>query len=289
MAVRRRRRRPAGRWLRALRWVGVALGAFVLASGLSVLLLRWINPVATPLMLIRLAQGMVHLRWVGIDHHPVALDRVSPALLRAVIAAEDAHFFIHWGVDVDALRKARVWNARHAAQGRVRGASTITMQCARNVFLWQGRTYVRKVLEVWFAGLMELLWSKHRILEVYLNVIEWGSGIYGVEAASQRYFDVPASRLDARQAALLAAVLPNPLERNPAAPSPYVDRRATMIARRAARVRLGPLGIPERGARRTVVRSSVREATPGQRATAKRPRGATRRRAASTSPSTVDD
>jgi monofunctional glycosyltransferase len=268
VAVRRRRRRPtgggdarrrsAGRWLEVLRWIGLAAAVFVLGSALAVLALRWINPVVTPLMLIRLAQGAVHLHWVGIDDRPVSLDRVSPALLRAVIAAEDAHFFTHWGVDVDALRKARAWNRRHAAQGRVRGASTITMQCARNVFLWQGRTYVRKALEIWFAGLMELFWSKRRILEVYLNVIEWGPGIYGAEAASERYFDVPASRLDTRKAALLAAVLPNPLERNPAEPSPYVDRRATMIARRAARVRLGPIGGRDSGARRTAATSQAR-------------------------------
>jgi len=239
-------------WRDVLRWAGLALAVFVVSSTLAVLSLRWINPVVTPLMVIRLAQGLVHLRWVGIDDRPVPLETVSPALLRAVIAAEDAHFFTHWGVDVDALRKARAWNERHAAQGRVRGASTITMQCARNVFLWQGRTYVRKGLEIWFSGLMELFWSKPRILEVYLNVIEWGPGIYGVQAASERYFDVPASRLDARQAALLAAVLPNPLRRNPAAPSPSVARRATMIARRADRVRLGPLRARDPGSRRTV-------------------------------------
>jgi len=256
----RRRRRPAGRrWLEVLRWLGVAAAGFVLGSVLSVLSLRWVNPLVTPLMLIRLAQSAVHLRWIGIDHRPVPLARVSPALLRAVIAAEDAHFFAHWGVDVDALRKARAWNERHAAQGRVRGASTITMQCARNVFLWQGRTYVRKALEIWFTGLLELFWSKRRILEVYLNVIEWGPGVYGVQAASEHYFNVPASRLDARQAALLAAVLPSPLERNPADPTPSVDRRATMIARRAARVRLGPLGLPGGGTHRTTMTSRVRE------------------------------
>jgi monofunctional biosynthetic peptidoglycan transglycosylase len=114
------------------------------------------------------------------------LSQVSPALLRSVIAAEDAGFFHHGGVDWEALRKARAWNARHAKSGRIRGASTITMQCARNVFLWQGRTYVRKALEIWFTWLMEGVWSKRRILEVYLNVIEWGPGIYGVEAASRR-------------------------------------------------------------------------------------------------------
>ena len=205
---------------------------------LSVLAVRWINPPATPLMMIRLAEGAVHRRWVGVDQRWVALDQVSPELLRAVIAAEDAHFFTHWGVDMDALRKARAWNARHERQGRVRGASTITMQCARNVFLWQGRTYVRKALELWFTELMEVTWSKRRILEVYVNVIEWGPGVYGAQAAAERYFRVPAARLDARQAALLAAALPDPLTRNPAAPTAFLDARATRIARRAALVRL---------------------------------------------------
>src|SRR5262249_8189212 len=182
--------------------------------------------------------GAVHWHWVGIDQHWVSLDQVSPALLRAVIASEDAHFFTHWGVDVEALRKARDWNERHARQGRIRGASTITMQCARNVFLWPGRTYVGKVLEIWFAGLMEAFWSKRRILEVYLNVIEWGPGVYGAQAAAQRYFRVPAARLDGRQAALLAAALPSPLRRNPGDPTGFLDARALRIARRAAAVRL---------------------------------------------------
>jgi monofunctional biosynthetic peptidoglycan transglycosylase len=224
--------------LQILRWTGIAAAAFVVLSMLSVLAVRWINPPVTPLMMIRLAQGAAHRRWVGINQRWVPLDQVSPELLRAVIAAEDAHFFTHWGVDMDALRKARAWNARHQRQGRVRGASTITMQCARNVFLWQGRTYVRKALELWFTALMEAMWSKRRILEVYVNVIEWGSGVYGAQAAAQRYFHVPAARLDARQAALLAAALPDPLRRNPAAPTPFLDARATRIARRAALVRL---------------------------------------------------
>jgi monofunctional glycosyltransferase len=269
------------RGLEIVRWAGIAAAAFVVASVLSVLAFRWINPPVTPLMVIRLAEGAVHLRWVGIHKRSVPLDQVSPELLRAVIAAEDAHFFTHWGVDVEALGKARAWNARHERQGRVRGASTITMQCARNVFLWQGRTYVRKALEIWFAGLMELFWSKRRILEVYLNVIEWGPGIYGAEAASRRYFDVPASRLDVREAALLAAVLPNPLERNPAEPSPSVDRRATMIARRAERVRLGPLRGRDSGGRRTVATSRARTSARRDLESARLPETARRTKQAS--------
>jgi len=232
----------SSRGLEILRWAGIAAAVFVAGSVLSVLVFRWINPPFTPLMMIRLAEGAVHLRWVGIHQRSVPLDQVSPELLRAVIAAEDAHFFTHWGVDVDALRKARAWNARHERQGRVRGASTITMQCARNVFLWQGRTYVRKALELWFTALMEAMWSKRRILEVYVNVIEWGPGVYGVQAAAERYFHVPAARLDTRQAALLAAALPNPLTRNPADPTPFLDARASRIARRAALVHLRGVG-----------------------------------------------
>ncbi len=229
--------------LRVLRWGGGMAAIFVLCSTLAVLAVRWTNPPVTPLMITELFRGVLHGRWVGIDHRSVPLDRISPALLRAVIAAEDAHFFTHWGVDVPALRKAQAWNRRHADEGRVRGASTITMQCARNVYLWQARTYVRKALEIWFAGLMEVLWSKRRILEVYLNVIEWGPGIYGAQAAAQRYFRVPADRLDARQAALLAAALPDPRARNPGAPTRALDARAARIARRAAMVRLRTIAV----------------------------------------------
>ena len=217
--------------------------AFVLGSTLAVLAVRWINPPVTPLMVTQLFHGMLEGRWVGIHRSWMPLGRMSPALLRSVIAAEDAHFFSHWGVDLEALRRARAWNLRHERDGRVRGASTITMQCARNVYLWQARTYVRKGLEIWFAALMETLWSKRRILEVYLNVIEWGPGIYGAEAAAERHFGVGADRLNARQAALLAAALPDPLDRNPGAPSPALGARASRIARRAAGVRLKAIAI----------------------------------------------
>ena len=247
---------------RVVRWIVRAVVGVVAAFLALALLYRVVDP---PLTLLMLRNAPAY----GLQRDSVALGEISPALVRAVIAAEDARFFEHGGVDWEAIRRAREYNARHGDEP-LRGGSTITMQCARNVFLWQGRTYVRKGLEIWFAGLMELFWSKPRILEVYLNVIEWGPGIYGVQAASERYFDVPASRLDARQAALLAAVLPNPLRRNPAAPSPSVARRATMIARRADRIRLGPLRARDPGARRTV-------SAPRAQATARRdPEGARR-------------
>jgi monofunctional biosynthetic peptidoglycan transglycosylase len=196
------------------------------------MVLRFMPPLLTPLMVIRAVQGE---RGPGRDWVPLA--RVSPALLRAVIAAEDARFFTHYGFDVSAIRRARAFNARHPGR-RPRGASTITMQCARNVFLWPGGGWVRKVIEAYFAGLLELLWGKRRILEVYLNVIEWGGGLYGVEAAARTYFRIPASALDARQAALLAAALPNPRRWNPAGPTAYLAARARVIQARAARIHL---------------------------------------------------
>lgn len=242
-AARRRRSEdpPSLVLRRLLTWTVRLAAAFVLASVLGVLLFRVVDPPVTPLMVIRVLEGVLAGERVGIDRRWVDLDRVSPLLLRSVIASEDARFFVHRGVDLAAIRAARRWNARHAGK-RQRGASTITMQCARNVFLWQGRTYLRKAVEVWFAWLMEAFWSKRRILEVYVNVVEWGRGVYGVEAAARRYFDVPAARLGARQAALLAVVLPDPRRWDPAAPTAYVDSRARVIMRRAGAVSLTPLG-----------------------------------------------
>jgi monofunctional biosynthetic peptidoglycan transglycosylase len=225
-----------------LQWVAGLAAAFVLGSTLAVLAVRWINPPVTPLMVTELFRGVLQgAGWVSTRADAARV--ISPTLLPSVIAAEDARFFDHWGVDLEALRKARAWNLRHDREGRVRGASTITMQCARNVYLWQARTYVRKALEVWFAALMETLWSKRRILEVYLNVIEWGPGVYGADAAATRYFGVGADRLNARQAALLAAALPDPLDRNPGAPSLALGARASRIARRVAAVRLEAIAV----------------------------------------------
>jgi monofunctional biosynthetic peptidoglycan transglycosylase len=151
---------------------------------------------------------------------------ISPWLPRSVVASEDAKFCSHHGVDWDALREV----IDDAEDGEVaRGGSTITQQVAKNLFLWQGRSFVRKALEAYFALLIELLWSKQRILETYLNIAEFGPGVFGVEAAAQRFFGVPASRLTAPQAALLAAVLPNPHRFNVARPSGYVRSRQGWI------------------------------------------------------------
>jgi len=225
---------------RVARWIAL-LTAVVVASSAVVVVFHWtFDPRLTPLMLLRWGSAAVDGRHPGIDRTWVDLDDVSPALQRAVIAAEDARFFEHRGIDFDAVAAARERNRRHPDR-RPHGASTISMQCARSTFLWTGGDWVRKALEAWLTLWMELLWDKRRILEVYLNVVEWGDGVYGAEAASQRYFGVPAAKLTPYQAALLAAALPNPRQRNPAEPSDSLRSRASTIARRATAVSLAPL------------------------------------------------
>ena len=219
------------RWVRRLAVLGVAASVGV------VLAFRIVDPPVTPLVVLRAGQAIGAGRLPSYSRSWRTLESLSPFLVRAVVAAEDEAFFTHHGLDVGAIRRAQAWNARHPDR-LPRGASTITMQAARNVFLWPGRSWVRKALEAWFAMLMELVWGKRRILEVYLNVIEWGDGVYGAEAAAQRYFGVPAARLSPRQAALLAAALPHPLRSDPGAPSRYLRARATAIERRAGRVDL---------------------------------------------------
>lgn len=159
----------------------------------------------------------------------VSMDEISPWMGLAVIAAEDQKFPDHWGFDVSAIEKALAHNERN--ENRIRGASTLSQQTAKNLFLWDGRSWVRKGLEAGLTLGMETVWSKKRILTVYLNVAEFGDGIFGVEAAAQRYFNKPASRLSMSEAALLAAVLPNPLRFKANAPSGYVRSRQAWIMR----------------------------------------------------------
>lgn len=159
----------------------------------------------------------------------VSMDEISPWMGLAVIAAEDQKFPDHWGFDVTAIEKALVHNERN--ENRIRGASTLSQQTAKNLFLWDGRSWVRKGLEAGLTLGMETVWSKKRILTVYLNIAEFGDGVFGVEAAAQRYFHKPASRLSLSEAALLAAVLPNPLRFKANAPSGYVRNRQAWIMR----------------------------------------------------------
>lgn len=188
-------------------------------------------------MIIRLVEGMFAGTWVGIRASWVPLDAVALSVQKAVIAAEDARFLSHHGVDWEAVREAQRRNERMerlACQGKIKnrrvyGASTITMQTVKNAFLVPSRTYLRKALEVYFAYLVEWIWGKRRILEVYLNIIEMGSGLYGIEAAAQHYFGKPAIALNQREAALIAAILPNPRRWSPARPSRYIQRKAARI------------------------------------------------------------
>lgn len=159
----------------------------------------------------------------------VSMDEISPWMGLAVIAAEDQKFPNHWGFDVSAIEKALAHNERN--ENRIRGASTLSQQTAKNLFLWDGRSWVRKGLEAGLTLGIETVWSKKRILTVYLNIAEFGDGVFGVEAASQRYFHKPASRLSPSEAALLAAVLPNPLRFKASAPSGYVRSRQAWIMR----------------------------------------------------------
>jgi len=219
-AVAPRRRR----WRRVVGW-GVAV--VLLAPLAIVAVYRYLPPPVTPLMLLRWAEGQ------AIDYRWKPLDGIAAALPETVVAGEDNLFCRHWGVDVAALRQQV---DAMAAGAPTRGASTISMQVAKNLFLWPGRSYARKALELWLTAYLELVLPKRRIMEIYLNVAEWGPGIYGAEAAARRHFAVPASRLSVAQAAVLAAVLPDPLRRSASAPSAYVQGRA-----QAYRVRAGSL------------------------------------------------
>lgn len=220
--------------------------SFFVASFLLVVVTRFVPIFITPLMVIRLVEGALEGKWVGIDKTWVPIESISPTILRAVIASEDARFLTHGGIDWEAVQEAQRRNERTerlAAQGKIRkkrlyGASTISMQTAKNAFLFPSRTYLRKALEAYFTYLMEFVWGKRRILEMYVNIIEMGSGIYGVEAASQRYFGKSATQLNAREAALIAAVLPNPRKWSPAKPSGYIQRKASTIQARMSGVAL---------------------------------------------------
>lgn len=208
-----------------LRWgLFLALGALILSLAV-LLLLRYVNPPTTAFIV---AHQVETRSLSGVRQTWVPLEDISPWMPLAVIASEDQRFLSHWGIDVDAI--ATVVSAARDG-GDLRGASTITQQTAKNLFLWGGRSYLRKGLEAMLAVAMDGLWSKRRIMEVYLNVAEFGHGIYGVEAASQAHFGVPAASLTAGQAARLAAVLPNPGVFDAGAPSDYVWQRASWIRR----------------------------------------------------------
>lgn len=223
-AVRWQRPRPLdwlSRWLRRLlRWA--VLGPTTLL-GLLIVLFLFVNPPVT------------HTIWSewrrlgAIDRDWVPMEQIAPVLSRSVVAAEDANFCLHWGFDMSAIREA-------LDEGAQRGASTISQQTVKNVFLWQGRSWIRKALEGLITPAVELAWPKRRILEVYLNVAEFDEGVFGVEAAAQSYFGVAAAEVTPTQAARLAAVLPGPKSRDAANPSDWLRQRADDIRDGAATI-----------------------------------------------------
>lgn len=207
------------RFLKALLW-------FAVGSVVLVLLFRVVPPPFTALMIERKVESWFGGEPIDLQRTWQPWDRISDNLKVAVIAGEDQKFPEHWGFDIGAIQAAFAHNERG---GSIRGASTLSQQVSKNLFLWSGRSWLRKGLEAWFTGLIEVFWPKQRILEVYLNSVEWDDGVFGAEAAARHHFRVSADGLSRQQASLLAAVLPNPRKWSASRPSPYVLRRASWI------------------------------------------------------------
>jgi len=219
----RRRAAAVGPWRRLRRWISRAVVTVALLFALSLLAYRWVEPPMT----IYTWQEARRLGEVARD--PVPMARIAPVMARSAVAAEDANFCLHWGFDMSAIRDA-------IAEGAGRGASTISQQVVKNVWLWHGRNWARKALEAAITPLMEAAWPKRRVLEVYLNLAEFDEGVFGVEAAARHYFGVAAADLSAVQAARLAAVLPDPKGRSAARPSAALRARAAAIMDGAATI-----------------------------------------------------
>lgn len=220
-------------WLLALRTLVVA---FLLLSNIVVIAYRWLPPLLTPLMLIRCLEHLGAAEAPRLYHSWVPMEQISPLVPWAVMAGEDQLFLQHSGFDFRAIKRAwqqneRRKNARNPKRRRTLGASTISQQTAKNVFLWPGRTWVRKGLEVYFTVLIELWWPKERIMEVYLNSIEMGDGIYGIGEAARRHFGREPAQLSQGQAARIAASLPNPRKYQASGSLPYIVKRQAAIQR----------------------------------------------------------
>ena len=212
---------------RLLKIAGAAALGLLLLTAIPVLVLRWLHPLTTAFMLeARADAALAGQHGYRQDYRWASLEQISPHAAIAVIASEDQQFPFHAGFDFDSIREA----VRASERGkRLRGASTISQQVAKNLFLWSGHSFVRKGLEAWFTVLIETLWPKERILEMYLNVAQFGDGVYGVQAAAERFWRKPAARLTSEEAALLAAVLPNPVRLHAERPSAYVLERRDWI------------------------------------------------------------
>ena len=212
---------------KTLKWIVVA---FFASTILSVVALRFIPVVVTPLMLIRCYQQVKAGEELKLSHDWEPLEHISPHLPIAVMASEDANYLTHHGFDYEAIEKAMERNKKHPEKRKL-GASTISQQTAKNVFLWPGRSWVRKGFEVYFTLLIELMWPKERIMEVYLNSIEMGDGIYGAEAVAEAHFNTDAKSLTREQCALIDATLPNPRKFSSKNPSAYMLKRQKRILR----------------------------------------------------------
>ena len=212
---------------KTLKWIVVA---FFASTILSVVALRFIPVMVTPLMLIRCYQQVKAGEKLKLSHDWESLENISPHLPIAVMASEDANFLTHHGFDYEAIEKAMERNKKHPEKRKL-GASTISQQTAKNVFLWPGRSWVRKGFEVYFTALIELMWPKERIMEVYLNSIEMGDGIYGAQAVAEAHFNTDAKSLTKAQCALIAATLPNPRKFSCKNPSAYMLKRQSRILR----------------------------------------------------------
>ena len=210
-----------------VKWIVVA---FFASTILSVVIYRFLPVWVTPLMVIRCYEQLSEGKDMKLSHDWESLDKISPSLPVAVMASEDARFLQHHGFDYEAIEKAAKRNREHPEKQKL-GASTISQQTAKNVFLWPGRSWVRKGFEVYFTTLIELLWSKQRIMEVYLNSIEMGDGIYGAQAVAEEHFDKDAIDLTPSQCALIAATLPNPRKFSSKSPSSYMLKRQSRILR----------------------------------------------------------
>ena len=208
-------------------WIVVA---FFASTILSVAVLRYVPVWFTPLMFIRLGQQAKEGAPLTLHHHWVPLEDISSSLPTAVMASEDARFLQHHGFDYKAIEQAAMRNIKHPEKNKL-GASTISQQTAKNVFLWPGRSWVRKGFEFYFTNLIELMWSKERIMEVYLNSIEMGDGIYGADAVAEHHFGTTADKLTREQCALIAVSLPNPRRYNSARPGAYMLKRQRRILR----------------------------------------------------------
>jgi len=217
------------------RFIGKAMLYFFVISTFLVVLFKFVPVPFTPLMGIRALEQKSDGQEMTCSHDWVPLEEISPNIQKAVIASEDATFLTHYGFDFNAINKAMKSNEKGK---KLRGGSTISQQTAKNVFLWQGRSYIRKGLEAYFTVLIELIWGKERIMEVYLNSIEMGSGVYGVQAAANHWYGKSAHNLSKREAAGIAAILPNPRKFKASNSSGYTERRKSRIMKHMRYVKL---------------------------------------------------